>query len=48
MTVLIRFENIVKTYGDQVILKGIDLDIMENEFVIMVHQVVEKQRCYVF
>lgn len=33
MTVLIRFENIVKTYGDQVILKGIDLDIMENEFV---------------
>lgn len=33
MTVLIRFENIVKTYDEQVVLKGIDLEIMENEFV---------------
>lgn len=30
---LIEFKNIQKSFGDQIILKGIDLDINENEFV---------------
>ena len=30
---IIQFKNIVKKFDDQIILKGIDLDIYENEFV---------------
>ena len=30
---LIQFRNIQKSFDDQIILKGIDLDIYENEFV---------------
>ena len=30
---IIQFKHIVKSFGDQVVLKGIDLDIYENEFV---------------
>ena len=30
---LIQVQNVVKTFGKQVVLKGISLDIMENEFV---------------
>ncbi|MCF0258463.1 MAG: ABC transporter ATP-binding protein [Erysipelotrichaceae bacterium] len=30
---LIQFKNVQKSFGDQIILKGIDLDINENEFV---------------
>lgn len=33
MSVLIEFKNIVKAYDDQIVLKGIDLEIQENEFV---------------
>ncbi len=33
MKKLIQFQNIVKTFGSQVVLKGISLDIYENEFV---------------
>lgn len=29
---IIQFKHIVKSFGDQVVLKGIDLDIYENEF----------------
>ena len=30
---IIEFRHIVKSFDDQVVLKGIDLDIYENEFV---------------
>ena len=30
---LIQVQNVVRTFGKQVVLKGISLDIMENEFV---------------
>ena len=30
---IIEFKHIVKSFDDQVVLKGIDLDIYENEFV---------------
>ena len=30
---IIQFRHIVKNFEDQVVLKGIDLDIYENEFV---------------
>ncbi|HCJ36740.1 MAG TPA: ABC transporter ATP-binding protein, partial [Erysipelotrichaceae bacterium] len=30
---IIEFKHIVKNFGDAVVLKGIDLDIYENEFV---------------
>jgi len=33
MKELIRLENVTKAFGDQVVLKGIDLEIYENEFV---------------
>src|SRR5690625_3263094 len=33
MKTLIEFKNIVKSFDDQIVLKGIDLDINENEFV---------------
>ena len=33
MKKLIEFRNIVKSFDNQVILKGINLDIYENEFV---------------
>lgn len=33
MDALIQFKNIVKSFEDQIVLKGINLDIFENEFV---------------
>ena len=30
---LIEFKNIVKSFDGQIVLKGVDLDIYENEFV---------------
>ena len=30
---IIQFKNIVKDFDGQIVLKGIDLDIYENEFV---------------
>ena len=33
MEALIQFKNIVKSFDDQLVLKGINLDIFENEFV---------------
>lgn len=33
MKTLIEFKNIVKSFNDQIVLKGINLDIFENEFV---------------
>lgn len=30
---IIQFKNIVKKFDNQIILKGIDLDIYQNEFV---------------
>ena len=33
MKKLIEIKNVVKTFGSQVVLKGISLDIYENEFV---------------
>lgn len=33
MKELIKLENVTKAFGDQVVLKGIDLEILENEFV---------------
>ena len=46
---LIQFRHIVKEFDGQVVLKGIDLDIYENEFVTLLGPVdVEKQLYYVF
>ena len=36
---LIEFRNIVKSFDSQVVLKGINLDIYENEFVPCLDQV---------
>ena len=33
MRKLIQFKNVVKDFDGQLVLKGINLDIMENEFV---------------
>ena len=45
---LIEVKNVVKTFDNQVVLKGISLDINENEFVrYLDHLVVVRQRSYV-
>ena len=47
--VLIKFRNIVKEFDGTIVLKGINLDIYENEFVTLLDQVgVEKQHFFVF
>lgn len=46
---IIEFRNIVKSFDGQVILKGINLDIYENEFVTLLGPSGSvKQHCFVF
>lgn len=46
---IIEFRNIVKSFDGQVILKGINLDIYENEFVTLLGPAAAaKPRCCVF
>lgn len=47
--VLIKFRNIVKEFDGTIVLKGINLDIYENDLLHCLDQVVvEKQRYFVF
>ena len=38
---LIEFKNIVKSFDGQIVLKGVNLDIYENEFVTLLGKTVE-------